>query len=671
MILIVNVAILHFDKLKIRSMNIQDGRKRVVITNVTPQVEAGKYPARRAIGETVHLSADVFGDGHDVVAASVIFRHEKDQEWKEIRMQYDINDRWEATWKPEKIGIYEYRVTGWVDHYTTWKKGLVKKKDAGQDISVEILIGAELLDEATAIADPTTKAAFANWIEQFKTAATPDLAVNLAISDEVSKAMDTIRFTDRISVFDQTFKLEVERKKAAFSAWYELFPRSASAEEHTHGNFNDVIKLLPRVSKMGFDTLYFPPVHPIGEMKRKGKNNTLTPSETDPGSPWAIGNRLGGHKSTHPELGSIEDFVKLVNEADKLGIEIAMDIAYQCAPDHPYVKEHPQWFKWRPDGTVQYAENPPKRYEDILPFDFETKDWQNLWNELKSVIDFWIDKGVRVFRIDNPHTKAFAFWEWMIAEVRKVNPEVLFLAEAFTRPRVMERLAKIGFNQSYTYFTWRNSKWEIEQYLHELTKTDQQYYFRPNFWPNTPDILPHHLVEGGENAHITRFILAATLSSNYGLYGPVYEFGVNAPHPGKEEYTDNEKYELKHWDWSRYSRTAEIITRVNRIRKENAALQTTWNIDFTETNNDQIICYTKTDEPSQNALIIAVNLDVFNTQGAYIKVPIHKFGIGYDQPYLVSDMLSGEKYRWQGEYNYIQMNPYEMPAHILKVEPLN
>ncbi|KQS26983.1 alpha-1,4-glucan--maltose-1-phosphate maltosyltransferase [Dyadobacter sp. Leaf189] len=652
-------------------MSNQDGRKRVVITNVSPQVEAGKYPARRAIGESIDFSADVFGDGHDVVAAAVIYKHESEENWNEVLMQFTGNDHWEATWSPDKEGFYQYQFTGWIDHFTTWKKGLVKKYDAHQDIAVEIKIGIELLEEASALADSQDTADFQQWIAFFNNSTDHQAAVNLAISDEIAAAMSKIRYTDRITVFQKTFQLEVERKKAAFSSWYELFPRSASPEPERHGTFKDVTRLLPKVAKMGFDTLYFPPIHPIGEMKRKGKNNSLVPSETDPGSPWAIGNRLGGHKAVHPELGEIEDFVELVTEAKKLGIEVAMDIAYQCAPDHPYVKEHPQWFKWRPDGTVQYAENPPKRYEDILPFDFETQDWENLWQELKSVIEFWIEKGVNIFRIDNPHTKAFGFWEWMIGEVRKENPQIIFLAEAFTRPRVMERLAKIGFNQSYTYFTWRNSKWEIEQYLNELTKTDQQYYFRPNFWPNTPDILPHHLVEGGENAHITRFILAATLSSNYGLYGPVYEYGVNTPHPGKEEYTDNEKYEIKHWDWDRYSRTREIITRVNKIRKENPALQTTWNINFAETSNDMVICYTKADPLSNNLLIIAVNLDFFNTQGANIKVPLHKLGMHWEQSYRVRDMLSGELYDWHGEYNYVQMNPYEMPAHIFKIEPLN
>jgi starch synthase (maltosyl-transferring) len=652
-------------------MSNKDGRKRVIITNVGPQVEEGRLPARRAIGESIVFSADIFGDGHDSVAASVIYKYESDQFWEQIPMQFIINDRWEARWTPDKIGLYEYRFTGWVDHFTTWKKGLVKKFQAGQDIAVELKIGAEILQEAAGLTSGENASLLAGWADALSTATDPQWAVDLAISDDVARIVSTIRYTDRTTVFEHTFELEIERKKAAFSSWYELFPRSASSQPGQHGTFRDVINLLPKVAKMGFDILYFPPIHPIGEMKRKGKNNSLTPSDTDPGSPWAIGNRLGGHKAVHPELGTIEDFVELVENAKKLDIEVAMDIAYQCAPDHPYVKEHPQWFKWRPDGTVQYAENPPKRYEDILPFDFETQDWENMWQELKSVIDFWIEKGVNVFRIDNPHTKAFGFWQWLIGEVRKSHPQVLFLAEAFTRPRVMERLGKIGFNQSYTYFTWRNSKWELEQYMNELTKTDQQYYFRPNFWPNTPDILPHHLVEGGENAHITRLILAATLSSNYGLYGPVYEYGVNTPHPGKEEYTDNEKYEIKQWDWDRYSRTREIITRINTIRKQNTALQTTWNIEIAETDNDMIMCYLKSDPAQNNALLIVVNLDYFNTQGAHIKVPLHLLGIRYDQPYVVSDVLSGEKYYWQGEYNFVQLNPYEMPAHIFKIETLN
>jgi starch synthase (maltosyl-transferring) len=645
-----------------------NGKQRVVISNISPQIEGGKYIIKRASGEYLTVSADVFCDGHDAIAARLLVKHKNDKDWCEHPMKHIINDRWQVTVRLVEQGFHEYRIIGWVDHFTSWKKGLAKKADANQNIAVELEIGASLLSASLESVKQEIKTNLQAWADALKDHENMPAALMLALSNEVGETMNKARADDSVTTYSQTFEIEIERRKAGFSTWYELFPRSASEDAHKHGTFRDVIKILPRIAQLGFDTLYFPPIHPIGQQKRKGKNNSLTPSPADPGSPWAIGNKTGGHKAIHPQLGTLADFTDLVAEALRLNIEIAMDIAYQCAPDHPYVAEHPQWFKWRPDGSVQYAENPPKRYEDILPFDFETTDWENLWQELKSVIDYWIDKGVHIFRIDNPHTKSFSFWEWMIRQVRSEHPEIIFLAEAFTRPRIMEQLAKLGFNQSYTYFTWRNSKWEFEQYLNELTKTDQQYYFRPNFWPNTPDILPHHLAEGGENAHIMRLILAATMSSNYGIYGPVYEFGINTPHPGKEEYTDNEKYEIKHWEWDRYSRTAEIMTLINQIRNENPALQTTWNIDFTETTNEQIICYTKTDFETSKALIIAVNLDAFHTQGAHIRVPLEKIGIGYGQPFQVRDMLSGEKYNWQGEYNYVQLNPYDMPAHILEVQ---
>ncbi|RYZ56462.1 MAG: DUF3416 domain-containing protein, partial [Sphingobacteriales bacterium] len=555
-----------------------------------------------------------------------------------------------------------------IDHFTTWKKGIVKKYEAGQDISTELQIGAALVVEAAARAGAKEKTAVLQFAKQLTTQDSPEAGLLVATNDKLADVMFRLRDKSLLTTYPQIFDLEVEIRRAGFSTWYELFPRSASAESGKHGTFKDVKRLLPRVAEMGFDTLYFPPIHPIGEHKRKGKNNSLTATDSDPGSPWAIGNRTGGHKDIHPELGTLKDFQDLIKAARGLGIEIAMDIAYQCAPDHPYVKQFPQWFKWRPDGTVQYAENPPKKYEDILPFNFETEDWENLWLELRSVIDYWIDKGVTVFRIDNPHTKAFAFWEWMIGEVRKTNPEVIFLAEAFTRPRIMERLAKAGFNQSYTYFTWRNTKKEIEEYMTELTKSEMRYFFRPNFWPNTPDILPPELTQGGENAHIRRFILAATLSSNYGLYGPVYEFGFTEPMPGKEEYIDNEKYQLRNWDWEAWTKIKEVITRVNRIRKENPALHSTWNICFAETTNENIICYIKTDRRSGNRLIIAVNLDSYNTHSAQVKIPLKDLGIQSGQQFLVRDLLSGDKYRWQDEWNYVQLNPYEMPAHILRIE---
>ena len=642
------------------------GKKRVIITNVCPRVEEGRFPAKAVTGESILISADIFADGHDEIAASAYIRHASDRLWKEYPMNLVINDYWTTVLQGDKQGVYEFKIIAWVDHYTTWKKGLQKKYDAGQDVRIELEIGAQMLRTASAELKKESRKLLA-WADELIRLEDTGESVFLANSEEMARVMYRYRHRDMVTESPVTYRIDVERRKAAFSTWYELFPRSAATEPGRHGTFKDVSKLLPRISKMGFDVLYLPPIHPIGEVNRKGKNNSLTANDEDPGSPWAIGNRKGGHKAIHPALGTLSDFKRLIKEAGKHGMEIAMDIAYQCAPDHPYVKQHPQWFKWRPDGTVQYAENPPKKYEDILPFNFETEDWENLWKELKSVIDYWIEAGVRVFRIDNPHTKSFAFWQWTIGEVRKQNPEVIFLAEAFTRPRVMERLAKAGFNQSYTYFTWRNTKYEIERYMTELSCSEMRHYFRPNFWPNTPDILPASLVHGGENAHIMRLILAATLSSNYGLYGPVYEFGINSPHGTKEEYTDNEKYEIKHWNWDQYTRIGDITSRVNKIRRENAALQSTWNIRFAPTTNEQMICYVKTDEVSGNQLIIVVNLDVFHTQAALVRIPLDKLGIGYDTPYQVSDLLGGGKYRWTGDFNYVELNPYQMPAHIFKV----
>jgi starch synthase (maltosyl-transferring) len=644
------------------------GQKRVIITNISPQVECGTYPAKAAIDEEIIISADIFCDGHDAIDASVFIKHEKDRTWKEFPMSFINNDHWEKIFIGSKLGSYHFYVQGWIDHFITWKKGLLKKLEAGLEIAVELQIGVMLLEENMVAANSKDKAGLKKWIDQIKVAASTDDAIGLILLESNSDLAKRTANRTFATKYPQVFKINVEPRKALFSTWYELFPRSTSAEQGRHGTFKDVKRLLPRIANMGFDVLYFPPIHPIGKSKRKGKNNSLTAEPNDPGSPWAIGNSAGGHKAIHEELGTLKDLKGLITEAKKFDIDIAMDIAYQCAPDHPYVKEHPQWFKWRPDGTVQYAENPPKKYEDILPFNFETDDWKNLWDELKSIVEYWIDKGVEIFRVDNPHTKSFPFWEWMMPEIKKKHPQVIFLAEAFTRPRLMERLAKVGFTQSYTYFTWRDTKKELQEYLTELTKTDLRYYFRPNFWPNTPDILPPGLTHGGENAHIIRLMLAATMSSNYGLYGPVYEFGINIPYPGKEEYTDNEKYEIKHWDWNKYTRIKELITRINKIRKENAALQTTWNIEFAETSSEQIICYSKADRSRNNVFIIAVNIDAFNTQSAQVKIPVNALGIDANRPYRLTDLLSGDKYTWHGEWNYVALNPYEMPAHIFKVE---
>lgn len=648
-----------------------DGRKRVIITNVSPQVEGGKFPARTVIGEDTIISADIFSDGHDEVRASAFVKHEEEKQWEELSMELIVNDHWEAMWQPEALGFYQFKIEAWIDHFTTWKNGLRKKYEANQDIHLALLIGAEMLEKTASEANTNDKKQLLQWSKELKSTGANGSGVSLALSDQLAAVMEQAGNKSLSTAYPQVFSVEVERKKAMFSTWYELFPRSTSPVPGQHGTFKDVEKLLPRIARMGFDTLYFPPIHPIGEEKRKGRNNALTAGPNDPGSPWAIGNKRGGHKAIHPELGSLRDFKQLVKKARKFNIDIVLDIAYQCAPDHPYVKEHPEWFLWRPDGSVQYAENPPKKYEDILPINFESEDWRNLWEELKSVVEYWIDQGIEIFRVDNPHTKAFPFWEWMIREVKKEHPQIIFLAEAFTRPRLMERLAKVGFTQSYTYFTWRNTKEELEEYMTTLAKTDMKYYFRPNFWPNTPDILPPILTHGGENAHIQRLILAATLSSNYGLYGPVYEFCINTPHQMKEEYADNEKYEIKHWDWDRYTRIKEIIARINKIRKENPALQSTWNIEFAPTSNDQIICYGKADRRTGNIILTVVNLDPYHTQAAHVKVPLDKLGMTPGAPYRLIDLLSGSKYRWQEEWNYVELNPYEMPAHVFKIEPLN
>ncbi|MDQ3395088.1 MAG: alpha-1,4-glucan--maltose-1-phosphate maltosyltransferase [Bacteroidota bacterium] len=643
------------------------GKQRIIITNVSPELNCGKYPIKRVIGEKIVVSADVFGDGHDVVKAAMLCRQLGNEKWEEIPMKFLGNDRWEASFIPTKMAKYEYTIRGWVDHFATWQHALKKKYEANQDISTEILVGAQLMEEALPGAKPTQAKQLHSVTRKLKNS-NGQSAVSDGLTDEITSLMYQLGDRSNASTYSKLLKVDVERKKALFSTWYELFPRSTAQEQGKHGTFKDCERLLPMIADMGFDVLYFPPIHPIGRKHRKGLNNSVTANPGDPGSPWAIGAKEGGHKSIHPELGSLKDFTALVKKAKQLDIEIALDIALQCAPDHPYVKSHPQWFKWRPDGTVQYAENPPKKYQDILPINFECDDWENLWQELKSIFIYWIDKGVTIFRVDNPHTKPFPFWEWVIREVRNEHPEIIFLAEAFTRPRIMEELGKIGFNQSYTYFTWRETQQELVSYVNELTKTDKSNYYRPNFWPNTPDILPGHLVTGGEVMHIIRVILAATLSSNYGLYGPVYEFGVNQPMPGKEEYIDNEKYEVKHWDWNRTSRIKEVIKLVNQIRKDNPALQQTNNISFGTSENPEIICYGKTIDDFSNQMIVVVNLDPYNLQRTMVKIPLMELGIPYDKPYWVHDQINGSRYQWLGEWNYVELNPHIMPVHIFKVE---
>lgn len=643
-----------------------EGKKRVVIENVRPAVDCGAFSIKRVVGEEVVVKAVLFADGHDALSARVLYRHAAAGSWREAVMKYVEHDCWQGTFRVELVGIYAYTVMGWIDRFTTWQRGVKHKSDASQDVAVDLLAGIEMMSEASTRASGGDRKQLSEYAEQLKTLNTRD-AIALALGEELTGLMGRYADTRHATRYDKELTVTVDRKKALFSTWYERFPRSCAREAGKDGTFRDCEHILPEVARMGFDVLYFPPIHPIGTTNRKGKNNSLRAEPGDVGSPWAIGSDEGGHKAVHPCLGSMEDFVNLVKKAQENGIEIALDLAFQCSPDHPYVREHPEWFSWRPDGSIQFAENPPKKYEDIVPINFATEEWQSLWEELKSVVLFWVEKGVRIFRVDNPHTKPFRFWEWLIREIKTAYPEVMFLSEAFTRPKVMHALAKVGFTQSYTYFTWRNTKQEFSEYLHELLHSEVREYFRPNFWTNTPDILPEHMQYGGKPIFMIRLILAATLSSSYGMYGPTFELCVNEALPDREEYADSEKYEIKHWDWDSPGNLKELIARMNRIRRENPALQTTWNLKFYEVDNEYLLFYGKATEDGSNMLLMVVNLDPFHTQAGWVKIPLDGLGLDPRQPFLVHDLISDDKYIWQGERNYVELNPHIFPAHVFRV----
>lgn len=639
----------------------------MVIERVSPEIDGGLFPVKRVVGEKVEVHADIFADGHDQVKAVLLYRRKGENKWNETPMKYVVNDRWQGEFKVDQMGTLDYTLQGWVDHFQTWQEDLEKKIKAGLDVSVDMETGAQYLEREAQSRKTHDSEKLQFWAKKLRDEKDKESTYSLALSSELTEMMDKKPPPECLTTYHKQLSVWVDRKKALFSSWYEVFPRSCSPEPGKHGTFQDCIKLLPEISGMGFDVFYFPPIHPIGQTHRKGKNNSPTRNPQDPGSPWAIGSSEGGHKSVHPQLGEMKDFVNLIEEARKNGMEVALDLAFHCSPDHPYVQKHPEWFRWRPDGSVQFAENPPKKYEDIIPLNFETSSWKELWEELKSVVLFWVDKGIRMFRVDNPHTKSFAFWEWLIQEIKEDYPDVLFLSEAFTRPKVMYRLAKLGFSQSYTYFTWRNSKRELMDYMREITRTEVGEHFRPNFWPNTPDILPEFLQYGGRPAFIVRLILAATLSSNYGIYGPAYELCANQALPQKEEYKDSEKYEIKNWDRNSSQNLKNLITRVNQIRRENKALQTTRNLRFYETDNDQLLFYGKATDDFSNILFIVVNLDPFHTQSGWVQVPLQELGIAPEQPFLVYDLLSEDKYFWQGERNYIELNPHTMPVHVFRV----
>jgi starch synthase (maltosyl-transferring) len=644
------------------------GRSRVVIEGVHPEINGGEFAIQRVVGETVVVEADIFADGHDMIAAQLLYRGPGDRTWSSLPMtpvEPGGMDRWRAEFKAFKLGEYRYTIEGWIDPFTTWRNAMQKRIDAGQDVHVEMIAGAILAGAAAKRAKGEDAKRLKEFAAQLNSANKEDssIALDPAMAQLANKYQEHAYCTR----YGKELVAVVSRERAGFSAWYEVFPRSCAPHSGEHGTFKDVEEWLPYIASMNFDVLYLPPIHPIGHSFRKGKNNAESAEPDDVGSPWAIGSEESGHKAIHLRLGTLEDFQSLIAKAKEHGLEMALDLAFQCSPDHPYVREHPSFFRKRPDGTIQYAENPPKKYQDIYPLDFETDDWRELWAELKSVIDYWIEQGVLIFRVDNPHTKSFPFWKWAINAVRTAHPEVIFLAEAFTRPRVMNELAKIGFTQSYTYFTWRNTKEELTEYLEELTQTDVAEYFRPNFWPNTPDILHEELQEGGRAAFLSRFVLAATLSSNYGIYGPEFELCVNTPlKPGSEEYLDSEKYQLRHWNLEEPQNLQTLIARVNEIRRMHEALHSNFGLRFHTTDQPYLICYSKTDAEKTDVILVVVNLHHVETKTGWVTLNLADLGLDASRPFQVQDLLTAARYTWSGPRNFVQLEAGR--AHIFHVQ---
>jgi starch synthase (maltosyl-transferring) len=642
--------------------------RRVVIEAVSPEIDAGRFAIKRTPGEQVIVEADVYADGHDALAAVVLWRRHGDERWNEAAMTPLGNDRWTGAFAIDEQRDYEYTVEGWIDRFESWRQELSKKVAAGHDVSSELLEGAHLIVTTASRASGEENKRLSSYAAALENTGTPaDERVITALDTTLRELM--ARYADRSSAtrYARTLRVMVERERARVGAWYEMFPRSATPDPSRSATFDEAAALLPYVESMGFDVLYLPPVHPIGRTFRKGRNNALTPGSADPGSPWAIGGPEGGHTAVEPGLGTIEDFDRFVEAARRHRLEIALDIAFQASPDHPYVREHPEWFRHRPDGTIKYAENPPKKYQDIYPFDFESEDWGSLWQELTDVIEFWIGHGVKIFRVDNPHTKPFRFWEWALSTLRARHPDAIFLSEAFTRPKIMRRLAKIGFSQSYTYFTWRNTKPELTQYFTELTQTDVREYMRPNLFANTPDILHEYLQQGGRPAFQARFVLAATLGASYGIYSG-FELCENVPiASGSEEYLDSEKYQIKPRDFTRADSLAELIAQVNAIRSAHPALQTDRTLAFHETDNDQLICYSKRSADGSDTIVVVVNLDPHHMQHGWVHAPFAAWGLLPGPAVEVHDLLSDERYYWAGEWNYVRLDPQRAVAHILHV----
>jgi starch synthase (maltosyl-transferring) len=641
---------------------------RIVIDNVTPAIDAGRFAAKRIVGDSITVSADVFADGHVVLGVELLCRAADEKEWRRSPMALLNNDRWQAAFTPDRIGRYEFTVEAWWDTYGTFCRDLELKRDTGADVRVEIIEGRQLLEQASPrTQDGETKviASATGWLSDASVEAASDILLAQDLR-EVMRETEERRFLCRR---EPSFAVEVERPQAGFGAWYELFPRSATDDVHRHGTFDDVIRRLPAIRDMGFDVLYLPPIHPIGTTNRKGKNNSVDVAAGDVGSPYAIGSREGGHDAIHPALGTIKDFRRLREAAAAHGMEIALDYAIQCSPDHPWLEDHSEWFNWRPDGTVRYAENPPKKYQDIVNVDlYGPRSNPDLWNALRDIVLYWCDEGVRIFRVDNPHTKPLPFWEWLIEQVRGRHPDVIFLSEAFTRPKMMYRLAKLGFTQSYTYFTWRNSKRELTEYFTELTTSEAKDFLRPHLFVNTPDINPYFLQTSGRPGFLIRAALAATLSGLWGMYSG-FELCEAAPLPGREEYLDSEKYEIRVRNPDTPGNITAEINKLNRIRKSHSALQSHLGLKFYTAHNDQILFYGKLSADRAEMILVAVNLDPFRAHAATIEVPTWEFGLSDDATVPVDDLMRDAAFAWHGKLQRIRLDPAELPFAVWRVTP--
>ena len=632
--------------------------RRVVVESIHPEIDGGRFPIKRVAGEAVVVSVDVHADGHDVLAAVLLYRRAGRSAWQETRMETLGNDRWRAQFVVDAIGEYEYTVEGWVDRFETWRHELSKKFGAGQDVSSELVEGAAVVGRVHEAAG----AALAD------TSVPAGQRVAHALSESLREEMRRRPERGLATRYDRVLRVTVEPERARFGAWYEMFPRSAGTDPSRSATFDEAAERLPYISSMGFDVLYLPPIHPIGRSFRKGPNNSLTAGPNDPGSPWAIGSDEGGHDAIEPGLGTLDEFDRFVEAARRHDLEIALDLAYQASPDHPYVETHPEWFRRRPDGTIKYAENPPKKYQDIYPINFESEAWESLWHELKRIIEFWIGHGVKIFRVDNPHTKPYRFWQWVLGEIKRDHPDTIFLSEAFTRPKVMRYLAKSGFSQSYTYFTWRNTSEELTEYFTELTRTDVREYLRPNLFANTPDILHEYLQRGGRPAFQVRLVLAATLGASYGIYSG-FELAENIPvKAGSEEYVDSEKYQIRPRNYEDPHSLAELIRRVNAIRRAHPALQRDRGLRFHQTDNVQFLCYSKRSVDGSDLVLVVVNLDPHHMQHGFIRLPLTEWGLGPDATVEVRDLLWNERYFWRGEWNYVRLDPDARVAHILHVQ---